>query len=67
MVSNNILTFFCRLIKFCFITVYTKVYVSKVTIVAYALLVQYFENVTIVAYVGLRVKQLHLPWRDSQL
>ena len=52
MVSNNILAFFCRLIKFCFITVYTKVCVSKATIVA---------------YVGLRVKQLHLPWRDSQL
>ena len=67
MVSNNILAFFCRLIKLSFITVYTKVCVSKVTIVAYALLVQYFENVTIVAYVGLRVKQLHLPWRDSQL
>ena len=29
----------------------------KATIVAYAFSVQYFENVTIVAYVGLRVKQ----------
>ena len=30
----------------------------KVTIVAYAFSVQYFENATIVAYVGLRVKEL---------
>ena len=29
----------------------------KATIVAYAFLVHYFENTTIVAYVGLRVKQ----------
>ena len=52
--SNNILAFFCRLIKVCFITVYTKVYISKATIVAYVFLVQYFENTTIVAYAGLR-------------
>ena len=56
MVSNNILSLFCRLIKFCFITFYTKVCISKATIVAYAFLVQYFESATRVAYVGLRVK-----------
>ena len=57
MVSNNILAFFCRLIKFCFIIVYTNVCASKVTIVAYiVLLVQYFENVTIVAYIVLLVQ-----------
>ena len=43
MVSNNILAFFYRLIKFYFITVYTKVRVLKVTIVAYAFSVQYFH------------------------
>ena len=53
MVSNNI---FGRLIRFYFTTVYTEVCVSKATIVAYAFLVQYFENATIVAYAGLRVK-----------
>ena len=53
MVSNNILAFFCRLTKFYFITVYTKVCVSKATIVAYAFLVQYFENAIIVAYADL--------------
>ena len=56
MVSNNILAF-CRLIKFYFLTVYTKVCVSKTTIVAYASLVQYFENTTIVAYASLRVNK----------
>ena len=30
----------------------------KATIVAYAFSVQYFENTTIVAYAGLRVKRL---------
>ena len=33
MVSNNILTFFCGLVKFYFVTVYAEV---KATIVAYA-------------------------------
>ena len=56
MVSNNILAFFCRLIKFYFTTVYTEVCISKPLIVAYVFSVQYFENTTIVAYVGLRVK-----------
>ena len=41
--SNNILAFFCRLIKFFFITVYTKVRVSNATVVAYAFSVQYFH------------------------
>ena len=53
MVSNNILAFFCRLIW------YNSLYRSmriKATIVAYAFSVQYFENATIVAYAGLRVK-----------
>ena len=30
----------------------------KTTIIAYAFLVQYFENATIVAYEGLRVKSI---------
>ena len=56
-VSNNILGFFCRLIRFYFITVYTEVSMHiKATIVAYAFLVQHFEKATIVAYAGLRVK-----------
>ena len=32
----------------------------KATIVAYAFSVQYFENVTIVAYVGVRVNSGHV-------
>ena len=37
----------------------------KATIVAYAFLVQYFENTTTVAYAGLRVKWIHslLPYQ----
>ena len=57
MVSNNVFAFFCRLIKFYFITVYTEVAMRiKTTIVAYAFLVQCFENTTIVAYGGLKAK-----------
>ena len=59
MVSNNILGFFCRFIRFYFTTVYIyRGMRIKATIVAYAFLVQCFENATIVAYVGLRVKQV---------
>ena len=55
MVSNKILTFFCRFIRFYSITVYTEVVCIEATIVAYAFSVQYFKNTTIRAYVGLRV------------
>ena len=58
MVSNNILAFFCRLIKFYFIAVYTTVCISKA--MAYVFLVQYFENPNIVAYAGLRVNTVSL-------
>ena len=57
--SNNILVFSCRLIRCYFIIVYREVCVSKTTKVAYAFLVQYFENTTIVAYAGLRVKPFY--------
>ena len=43
-VSNNILGFFCRLIRFYFITVYTEVSMRI--------------KATIVAYAGLRVNEL---------
>ena len=52
MVSNDILSFFCRIIS------YNSLYRGMciiATIVAYAFSVQYFENATIVAYMGLRV------------
>ena len=55
--STSILAFFCRLIRFYFITVHTKVCVLKATIVACAFLVEYFESATLVAYAGLRVKK----------
>ena len=44
LVSNNILAFFCRLIRFYFITVYTEVSMHI--------------KATIVAYTGLRVNEL---------
>ena len=53
--SNNILAFFCRPIKFFYNSAYRSMCI-KATIVAYAFSVQYFENATIVAYAGLRVK-----------
>ena len=57
MVTNNILALFCRLIKFYFITVYTEICVSK-PLRTHSFSVQYSENATIVAYVGLNVKDL---------
>ena len=56
MMSDMMLAFFCRLIKFCFLTVSTKVCLSKAAVVAYVFSVQYFKNASIVAYVDLRVK-----------
>ena len=57
MVRNKILAFFCRLIKLYFITVCTEVCISKPLYwLNYAFSVQCFENTTIVAYAGLRVK-----------
>ena len=50
MVSNNILTIFCSLHKGMHI---------KATVVAYAFLVQYFENVTIVAYSNVAANSQH--------
>ena len=50
MVSNNILALFYN-------SLYRGMHI-KATIVAYAFLVQCFENATIVAYVSLRVKVL---------
>ena len=60
MVSNNILAFFCRLIRFLFYNSLYRGMRIKATIVAYAFSVQYFENVTIVAYAGLRVKYIYV-------
>ena len=68
MVSNNILAFFCRLIRFYFITVMR----IKATIVAYGFSVEYFKNATkwhfknIAPKTGLRVKSLTILWVVSR-
>ena len=54
MVSNTILAFFCRLLSF-YNSLYRGMHI-KATIVAYTFSVQCFENATIMAYAGLRVK-----------
>ena len=56
--SNKILAFFGRLIRFSFTTVYTKVCVSKpLWWLMRFRCNNYFENATIVAFAGLRVKE----------
>ena len=70
MVSNNILAFFLENYKVVF---YNSLYRGMRIIVAYAFLVQYFKNVFIVAYAGLRVNVfsyslcLKLSWQYWQL
>ena len=52
MVSNNILTLFCRIIRFLFYNSLYRGMHIKATIVAYAFSVQCFEYATILAYAG---------------
>ena len=56
--SNKILAFFCRLIRFYFTIVYTEVCVSKPLWELMRFQCNnYFENATIVTFAGLRVKE----------
>ena len=54
MKSNNIIAFFVGLIVLYYHSLYRGMCI-KATIVAYAFSLQYFENTTIIAYVGLRI------------